>query len=302
MTKRAKLTDSEQQVLLHQGTERPYSGRFHSHKAQGQYLCRQCGNPLYDASSKFDSGCGWPAFDEAYGDAVSTREDADGRRTEIICANCEGHLGHRFEGEGFTPTNMRDCVNSLSLAFEPKASEHTEETLIVGGGCFWCIEAIFQQIIGIKSVVSGYAGGQLDKPSYRQVCGGDTGHAEVVKLTFDPNVIDLQSVLELFFAAHDPTTLNRQGADVGPQYRSFIQCSESQYPIIDDYIQRFQRSGQIDGTIVTEVVVGERFFPAEQEHQDYYRQHQQQGYCQMVIDPKLGSIFQRFADRIKPNL
>ncbi|TKB48274.1 bifunctional methionine sulfoxide reductase B/A protein [Ferrimonas sediminicola] len=298
MTKRP-LTQDEQRVLHHKGTEAPFSGRFLSHGSEGHYLCRNCGARLYHSRGKFESGCGWPAFDAPVPGAVAEQTDADGRRTEILCRACGGHLGHVFRGERLTPANERHCVNSLSLAFAPDA-ETGRDTLTLGGGCFWCIEAVFRRVRGVHSVQSGYAGGETDNPSYPAVCSGTTGHAEVVRIGYDPAEVDLDSLLELFFAAHDPTTLNRQGADVGTQYRSIILCRDGrQRQQVEAYLARLRASGLFTSPIVTEVADDAPFYPAEEGHQQYYEHHGGQPYCQMVISPKVASIYQRFADRLE---
>ncbi|SDJ13095.1 peptide methionine sulfoxide reductase msrA/msrB [Ferrimonas sediminum] len=296
---RRPLTAEEKQVLEHKGTEAPFSGRFLHHDSRGWYRCRNCDAPLYPSESKFDAGCGWPSFEAPLAQAVTEVADADGRRTEILCRQCGGHLGHVFRGERLTPANERHCVNSLSLAFSPEPGAQVA-SLMLGGGCFWCIEAVFERVNGVSRVVSGYAGGRIDNPGYQQVCSGETGHAEVVKLNYDPAVVDLDSLLELFFASHDPTTLNRQGADRGTQYRSIVICEdEEQAERVRHYVQRLEASGAFAQPIVTAIEQGHDFYPAELSHQQYYQQHQSQPYCQMVISPKVASVFQRFADRMK---
>lgn len=163
------------------------------------------------------------------------------------------------------------------------------ESIVLGGGCFWCLEAIFQKEKGVVSVVSGYAGGSLTNPSYEAVCSGNTGHAEVVKVEFDTEIVSLKRILELFFIAHDPTTLNRQGNDVGTQYRSIILYSnEKQKKIINEYIESIR--GNYDEDIVTEVVPLETFYEAEDFHKDYYLNNRNNSYCRFVIEPKLEKV------------
>jgi peptide-methionine (S)-S-oxide reductase len=163
---------------------------------------------------------------------------------------------------------------------------------VFGGGCFWCLQAIFYRLKGVTKVTSGYAGGQVQKPSYEQVCSGRTGHAEVVKIDFDPETVSYRNLLEVFFKAHDPTTPNRQGADVGSQYRSIILYSvESQKKAADDYIEELKKTKAFENPIVTELKPLEVFYPAEAYHQDYYQLHPEKGYCQAVIAPKLAKLF-----------
>ena len=173
----------------------------------------------------------------------------------------------------------------------------TIETATLGGGCFWCVEAAYLGLKGVRSVVSGYAGGSIENPSYRQVCAGTTGHAEVVQVTFDPGLIDFRTVLEVFFTIHDPTTPNRQGADVGTQYRSVIfYHSDAQREAAARLVAEFAADGVWPDPIVTEIAPAPVFYPAEEYHQDYYRRNPDQGYCQAVISPKLAKLRARHRD------
>jgi peptide-methionine (S)-S-oxide reductase len=174
------------------------------------------------------------------------------------------------------------------------------EVATLGGGCFWCLEAVFQGLSGVERVQSGYSGGHVDEPSYEQVCGGRTGHAEVVQVTFDPSVLGYRDLLEVFFSIHDPTTRNRQGNDVGPQYRSIILAhSPEQQRTAEEVIREQAASGEWRDPIVTEVVPFEAFFPAEVEHDDYYRRNPQQPYCRIVVAPKVEKFRKLFSDRLK---
>ena len=221
------LTPDEEQVIAHGATEPPFSGRYWNQKADGTYACRRCGATLYRSGDKFDSGCGWPSFDDAVPGSVLRRPDPDGHRTEIVCAACGAHLGHVFEGERFTPKNTLHCVNSLSLEFiTEKTSECTEEA-IFAGGCFWGVEDAFQSVPGVCDAESGYTGGTVPNPTYEQVCTGRTGHAEAVRVTYDPAKVSFEELARLFFEIHDPTQINRQGPDIGTQYLSLIHISET---------------------------------------------------------------------------
>ena len=175
-----------------------------------------------------------------------------------------------------------------------------EELATLGGGCFWCLEAVFLDLDGVQRVTSGYAGGHLANPSYRQVCGGDTGHAEVVQVAFDPEVIDYADLLRVFFTIHDPTTPDRQGNDIGPQYRSIILThSEEQARTARAVIAEIGQAGVWSGRIVTEVVPLQIFYPAEPEHHDYFRRNPWSGYCQAVIAPKVGKFRKSFTHRLR---
>jgi peptide-methionine (S)-S-oxide reductase len=174
------------------------------------------------------------------------------------------------------------------------------ETTTLGGGCFWCLEAVFDQLKGVTDVVSGYAGGQVKKPTYKQVCTGMTGHAEVVQITFDPDVVSFKDILHIFFTIHDPTTLNRQGADVGTQYRSAIfYHSPDQKAMAEQVIAEMTKAGIWDDPIVTEVTPLATFYPAEDYHQEYFVNNPSQGYCRVVIAPKVAKFRQKYMDRLK---
>lgn len=173
------------------------------------------------------------------------------------------------------------------------------EMMTVGGGCFWCVEAIYQQIRGVHKVVSGYAGGHVDNPTYQQICSKTTGHAEVIQITFDPDVISYQDLLYIFWRVHDPTTLNRQGADVGPQYRSIIMYhNDEQRQMAEESKAETDASGLYHNPIVTEIVPLPEFYSAEGYHQNYYRDNPYQGYCRFVIDPKVRKFRKEFSDKL----
>lgn len=175
------------------------------------------------------------------------------------------------------------------------------ETITLGGGCFWCLEAVFEQLVGVEKVVSGYSGGHTDRPDYQAVCGGRTGHAEVVQITFDPAQCTYRTLLEVFFAIHNPTTLNQQGNDIGTQYRSVIfYHSPEQRRIAGEMIAELIAGKIWSAPIVTELLPAPRFFAAEDYHQQYFRNHPEQGYCQLVINPKLAKFRKSFQQRIKP--
>jgi peptide-methionine (S)-S-oxide reductase len=186
---------------------------------------------------------------------------------------------------------------TFQIAFS--MNEKLEKTTL-GGGCFWCTEAIFMQMRGVVSVFPGYSGGHLKNPSYREVCTGLTGHAEVVQITFDPSVVSFQEILEVFFAVHDPTTFNRQGADVGTQYRSVIfYHSEEQKKVAETTILRLMNEKVFDRPVLTELTPFTCFFPAEEYHRDYYSRNSKQPYCRMVIAPKVEKFMKQFKEEVK---
>jgi peptide-methionine (S)-S-oxide reductase len=201
-----------------------------------------------------------------------------------------------------------NSVNSMSrLGFlsqrrgQLASTEGNREVATLGGGCFWCLEAVFEQLRGVEKVVSGYSGGTVVNPSYQQVSLGTTGHAEVVQITFDPQIIAFKEILEVFFTIHDPTTLNRQGADVGPQYRSAIfYHSDEQKAVAEQVMQELDTAGIWDAPIVTEIAAFAIFYEAEDYHQEYYRRNPGQAYCQVVIAPKVAKFRRRYLDKLKP--
>ena len=268
------LTPAEEAVIVRKGTERPFTGEYVDHHSDGTYTCRRCGAPLYRSDSKFDSGCGWPSFDDAVEGAVREIPDADGIRTEIVCAACEGHLGHVFRGEALTPKDTRHCVNSISLGFE---DADTREEAFFAGGCFWGVEHLLAQQDGVLSVTSGYMGGEQENPSYAEVCAGGTGHAEAVRVVFDPTRVGYETLARLFFEIHDPTQINRQGPDVGSQYRSAVFVkSKAQRRMAAGLIKALGDKGM---EIATTVEEANAFWAAEDYHQDYYRRTGKQPYC-----------------------
>jgi peptide-methionine (S)-S-oxide reductase len=179
--------------------------------------------------------------------------------------------------------------------------EHLE-TATLGGGCFWCVEAVYQRLQGVTAVVSGYMGGTVHRPTYEQVCGGKTGHAEVAQVTFDATATSFREILEVFFAIHDPTTLNRQGDDIGTQYRSVIFWhSEAQRDSAEAMVRELAKEGAYAGPIVTEIVEASEFWPAEEYHQNYLNTHPSQPYCAVVVAPKVAKFRKKFATRLKPS-
>jgi peptide methionine sulfoxide reductase msrA/msrB len=272
------LSKAESSVINDKGTEMPFTGKYNKHTEKGTYVCRKCGSALYYSDDKFESDCGWPSFDNEIKGAVLRTPDPDGRRTEIECANCGAHLGHVFLGEQLTPKNTRHCVNSVSLEFVPaKLETGRYGTAIFAGGCFWGVEYYLQKSPGVISVTSGYTGGVVKNPTYQQVCTGNTGHAEAVKIVYDPKKTSYESLLKLFLETHDPTQVGGQGPDIGDQYRSEIfYQNEEQKVIAENNIKVLNSKGYKVATAVTKA---SEFFPAEAYHQDYYFKNGKTPYC-----------------------
>ncbi|MEN8207924.1 MAG: bifunctional methionine sulfoxide reductase B/A protein [Candidatus Fermentibacteria bacterium] len=273
------LTPEEEYVILHGGTESPFTGEYVDTFENGVYTCRRCGVPLFMSDSKFSAHCGWPAFDLAIEGAVETRPDRDGRRTEILCASCGGHLGHVFTGEGFTERNTRHCVNSISMDF---ISADRIGTVFFAGGCFWGTENAFEHTSGVLDARSGYMGGSTNDPSYSEVCSGVTGHAETVRVLYDSSVVSFRELAVMFFEIHDPSQINRQGPDTGTQYRSAVfYTSNEQLAILEELVQTLENRGY---EVATELTPAGDFWPAEEYHQNYYDKNGVGTTCYMRID------------------
>lgn len=272
-----KLTSEEEAVIAYKGTEKAFSGKYYKHKEKGYYICKRCNSKLFTSEDKFDSDCGWPSFDDSIPGPLIRQPDKDGVRTEIICKNCGAHLGHVFSGEGFTKKNTRHCVNSISLNFIPSEKLHQQEKAYFAGGCFWGIEYFFQNAKGVVSTQVGYMGGHTPNPTYSKVCSGTTGHAEAMEVVYNPSVTNFEELTKLFFEIHDPTQVDRQGPDVGEQYRSAIfYTSDEQKETAEKLIKLLKQKGY---DVVTELVKAEEFWEAEEYYQRYYEKKGEQPYC-----------------------
>jgi peptide methionine sulfoxide reductase msrA/msrB len=272
------LTKEESSVINNKGTESPFIGKYTNYKEKGTYICKKCGAALYYSTDKFVSDCGWPSFDDEIKGAVIRIPDADGIRTEIECANCGAHLGHVFTGEMLTSKNIRHCVNSISLEFVPAHLESGRYgEAIFAGGCFWGVEYFLQKEPGVVSVTSGYTGGHVKNPTYKEVCTGKTGHAEAVKVIYDPAKTTYDKLLRLFLEIHDPTQVGGQGPDIGDQYRSEIfYLNDDQRAVAEKDLNILKAKGLKIATIVAKA---SEFYPAEAYHQDYYLKNGNLPYC-----------------------
>ena len=330
------LTSEEARIILGKWTEAPHSWEYEHTRDAWIFVCRQCDAPLFTSGMKFDSGCGWPAFDDAIPGRVKRTLDRDGRRTEITCANCGGHLGHVFAWEKITPKNTRHCVNSLSMKFVkvPDSSSLRSEDLLgtdspsendkkeqnpqslrdssfqkellpnytkayFWGGCFWCMDAVFTRLEWVLEVRSGYMGGRIPFPTYERICSWVSGYIEIVEVAYDPSILSYETLLDVFFSAHDPTSRDRQGNDSGEQYRSVIFGTEEELTRAKQYIKNLTEEKTFESPIVTELRAKEVFYIAEDYHQDYYANNPVQPYCSYVIDPKIAKIREKFWKYLK---
>jgi peptide methionine sulfoxide reductase msrA/msrB len=289
-----RLTPLQYDVTQNGGTERPFHNEYWNHHEAGVYVDVVSGEPLFSSLDKFDSGTGWPSFTRPLAeDAVVRHQDGTlgMLRTEVRSRKADSHLGHVFD-DGPAPTGLRYCINSAALRFVPaadlakeglghlserfgkRAAGQKTETAIVAGGCFWGMEDILRKIPGVIDTEVGYIGGTMPHPKYEDLKGKGQGHAEAVRIVFDPSRLSYEALLGTFFRMHDPTTPNRQGNDVGAQYRSAIFfTSEEQRKTAEAVKRRVDASGKWKRPVVTEIVSAAEFYRAEDAHQDYLQKN-----------------------------
>ena len=314
-----KLTELQFDVTQEEGTERPFQNEYWDNHEPGIYVDVVSGEPLFSSTDKFDSGTGWPSFVKPIEVAnIVTKKDRRifMSRIEVRSKHADSHLGHVFEDGPKDRGGLRYCMNSAAMRFIPKAKLAEEgygkylslfderktrkEVAILAGGCFWGVQAVFQHVKGVKTAVSGYAGGASSTAHYEMVGTGLTGHAESVEVTYDPAKVSYEKLLDVFWHNVDPLTPNAQFCDHGNQYRAAIfPSTPDEQKLAEASKRRIEDSKKFRTPIVTQIVPASTFYPAEEYHQDFFAKNPNQGYCNAVVAPKMAKARKAFTDYLK---
>ncbi len=284
------LTPEQYTITREQGTEKPFSSPLYENHQTGVFYCVSCQNPLFHSATKFNSGTGWPSFFQgiSQNSVEVAKDDSHGMsRDEVSCKRCHAHLGHVFD-DGPKPTGLRYCMDGVALTFQAPIIDKNWQKATFAAGCFWCEEAVFESIKGVKAVYSGYAGGEKQNPTYEEVGAGTTGHTESVEVYYDAKEISYENLLRVFFASGDPTQVNGQGPDHGTQYRSAIfHRNEAEKKAAETAIADLNKSGKFSKPIAVQILPFTVFWQAEDYHQDYVVLNPENPYVQHESLPRL---------------